>query len=73
MYAMQQGVTDVRYWDALVMHRDDPEVAAFLNTFPAKVLRERHDPALPDTFRLEAVKLLKKLAVPSTGTNHMDK
>ena len=60
MVALQQGVTDIRYWDALEMHSDDTEVAAFLENFPAKVLRERHDSTLPDTFREEAIKLLLK-------------
>lgn len=61
MYALMQGVTDIRYWDALLPYQNDPETAAFLKTAPAKVLRDKHDPEQPDRFRAEAVKLLKRL------------
>ena len=60
MYALQAGVTDVRYWDALEAHRSHPDVAAFLSSFPEKVVRERHDPTLPDQFRAKAIQLLLK-------------
>ena len=61
MYALLQGVTDVRYWDALLPYQNDPETAAFLKNAPAEVLRNRHDSEQPDRFRAEAVKLLKRL------------
>ncbi|MBP5639430.1 MAG: hypothetical protein J6X55_08120 [Victivallales bacterium] len=61
MFALQQGVTDVRYWDALEANRDNPEVEAFLKVYPEKVLRERHDSTLPDKFKQEAIKLLLKV------------
>ena len=61
MYALLQGVTDIRYWDALLPYQNDPETAAFLKTAPAEILRNRHDPEQPDRFRAGAVKLLKRL------------
>ena len=61
LYALLRGVDDIRYWDALLPYRKDPEVAKFLASVPAQVLKNRHDPEAPDQFRKQAVELLLKV------------
>ena len=62
--AYREGVTDVRYLDALrVLKTDDPAVQAFLDKAAHEVLDEKpRDPRVPDRLREEARKLLLRHA-----------
>ena len=60
--AYREGVTDIRYLDALrALRTDDPEVKAFLAKAPLEVMDEKpRDPKAPDRVREEARRLILK-------------
>ena len=61
--AVRQGVTDVKYLDALrKVGKDDPAAQKFLKTAAKRVVVDKaHDPAEADKVREEAAKLINKL------------
>lgn len=60
MFALQQGVDDIRYMRLLKKYSDKPEVAGFIKEIKGKILKFSHNSELPAEFRRKARLLLKK-------------
>ncbi len=57
-YALKEGMTDIRYYDALKALPNRPDVSKFLKEASKKVMDNTYDTSLPDWFREQAINLL---------------
>ncbi|MBR6372844.1 MAG: hypothetical protein IKS20_06655 [Victivallales bacterium] len=57
-YALMQGLTDIRYYDALNALPNRPDASRFLKEASRKVLSQSYDKTLPDWFKEQAINLL---------------
>ena len=59
-YALKEGMTDIRYYDALKALPNRPDVSKFLKDASKKVMDNAYDTTLPDWFKEQAINLLLK-------------
>ena len=60
MFALQQGVDDIRYLRKLADFSNIPEVFCLVEEYKEKILKYQHDPTFAAEFRRKAIELLKK-------------